>query len=326
MKFLETVRKELPATFAISKALDDPFSKGCNSLWGRIIQTIDLGEEYARPPETQETEEPGETPAELPKTQEMEELESAIIDHEKITSGDGTWEKTDEEVEGGDKTNGWGTWSQSQTEGGAGGGGWGTSGPEGGWGSTSKEYNSFGEDPESGWDIGPPQTLAILLGPTNFPLTHTTGIFEASMRRIVDLVPPLSITEGERPTSDSPAHSVEDELDRRFGKIVLGPWIGWDCGKEMILDKPAILSRSRGPVKTEDGGDQGTEGAHDPYKDNITVLVEPTILKTMIIGVGISGNWAQIVRADEEGNPISGGRDMWYMEQVTQVIPSFYLA
>jgi hypothetical protein len=46
----------------------------------------------------------------------------------------------------------------------------------------------------------------------------------------------------------------------------------------------------------------------------------------MIIGVGVSANWVQITRADENGNPVGGGRDMWYMEQVTQVIPSFYLA
>ena len=322
MKLLENIRKELPATFAISKALDDPFSKGCNSLWGRIIQTIDLGEEYAELARAQQAEEPVQDPAEPLKTQEMEELENAIIDHDKITSRDGTWGGIDEEIEGGDKANSWGTWGHPQTEGG-GGGGWGEGGAEGGWGSTTK---GFGEDPESGWNIGPPQTLTALLGPTNLPLTHTTGIFEASMRRILDLVPPLSDTGAEESAPDSPASGVEDELYRRFGKIVLGPWIGWDCGKETILDKPVILSRSRGPVKTEGEGDQVAESAHDPYKDNITVLVEPAILKTMIVGVGVSANWAQIARADEEGNPVGGGREMWYMEQVTQVIPSFYLA
>ena len=257
-------------------------------------------------------------------TQEMEVLENAIIDHDKITSREGTWTEINEEVEGGDDTNNWGTWNQPQT--GGEGGGWGSSGFEGAWGSTSKEYSTFDDDPESGWNIGPLPTLTTLLGPTNLPLTHTTGIFEASMRKIVDLIPPSSVTRAESITADSPASGVEEELDRRFGKIVLGPWIGWDCGKETILDKPTILSRSRGPVKTESENSQGAVNAHDPYRDNITVLVEPIVLDTMIIGVGISANWAQIARADEDGNPVGGGRDMWYMEQVTQVIPSFYLA
>ena len=79
-------------------------------------------------------------------------------------------------------------------------------------------------------------------------------------------------------------------------------------------------------VKTRGEGDHVAESAHDPYKDNITVLVEPAILKTTIIGAGISAIWVQIVRADEEGNPVGGGRGMWYMKQVTQVIPSFYFA
>ena len=309
MKLLEKIRRELPATFAISKALDDPFSRGCSSHWGRVIQTIDLGEEYAEPP----------------KTQDMEELENAIIDHDNITSREGAWTDIDEEIQGGDNTNDWGTWNQSET-GGEGGGGWGSSGAEGTWGSTNKEYNSFDDDPESGWNVGPPPTLTTLLGPTNLPLTHTTGIFEGSMRKIVDLIPPSSVTKAEGSIPDSPASGVEEELYRRFGKIVLGPWIGWDCGREAIHDKPTILPRSRGPVKAESENGQRAENAHDPYKDNITVLIEPASLETMIVGVGISANWVQVTRADEDGNPVGGGRDIWYMEQVTQVIPSFYLA
>lgn len=252
----------------------------------------------------------------------MEELENAIIDHEKITSRDGTWVDINEEIEGGDDTNSCGTWGEPQT-GVEGTGGWGSGSVEGGWGSSSNDHDPFGATTETGWNVGPLATLTSLLGPTNLPLTHTTGIFEGSMRKIVDLIPPSS---GESSTVDSPASGVEEELYKSFGKIVLGPWIGWDCGKETILDKPTILSRSRGPVKTGGGNEPGTENAHDPHKDNITVLVTPAILETMIVGIGIAGNWVQIVRADEDGNPIGGGRDMWYMEQVTQVIPSFYLA
>lgn len=268
------------------------------------MQTIDLGEEYAEPP----------------KSQEMEELESAIIDHEKITSGEGKWVDADGEVEGGGTTNSWGTWDQPQN---GEGGGWGSD-TAGGWGSTTKENNPFDDDPESGWNLGPVPTLTELLGPTRLPLTHTTGIFEFSMRKIVDLIPPSSIARPEGSTPDSPASAVEEVLCGRFAQVVLGPWIGWDCGKETILDKPTIPPRSRGPVKIE--GDQGKEGAHDPYKDKIIVLVGPSALETMIIGVGVSANWVQITRADDDGNPVGGGRDMWYMETVTQVIPSFYLA
>lgn len=301
------MRKELPATFAISKALDDPFSRACSSLWGRTTQTIDLGEEFAEPL----------------KTQQMEELENAIIDHDKITSREGKWVGINEEIEGGDNTDGWGTWGQPQN---VGGGGWGSSTVEGGWGSTGKENHSFDDDPESGWNLDPVPNLTEFLGPTRFPLTHTVGIFEVSMRKIVDLVPPSPMARTGDSTPDSPASGVEGDLYERFAKIVLGPWIGWECGKETTLDKPTILPRSRGPVNMEGGGDQGAGGAHDPYKDKITVLIEPSALEAMIIGMGVSANWVQITRADDDGNPVGGGRDMWYMESVTQVIPSFYLA
>ena len=192
MTLLGTARKELPATFTISKALDDPFSKGCNSLWGRTIQTIDLGEEYAEPPQPQEPE----------------ELETGIIDHEEITSRDGTWAGVDEEIEGGDNASSWGTWSKSHVA-------------EGGWGSTNKEYNSFDQDPDSGWNVDPLPALTTLLGPTSLPLTHTTGIFETSMRKILELIPPLAATRTGGSLPESPASGVEEELDRRFGKIVL---------------------------------------------------------------------------------------------------------
>jgi hypothetical protein len=271
------------------------------------MQTIDLGEDFVEPPKAQETD----------------VLEQVIIDHDKITSGEGTWAGVDEVIEGGSGTNSWGTWGQPQN---GEGGGWGSNAVEGGWGSTSKENHSFDDDPESGWNLGPVPTLTELLGPTKLPLTHTTGIFEVSMRKIVELVPPSSMVKAQSSTLDSPANVVEEELYERFAKIVLEPWIGWDCGKETILDKPTISPRSRGPVKTEDRGNQGVEGAHDPYKDNITVLVEPSALETMVIGVGVSANWVQITRADDDGDPVGGGQDIWYMESVTQVIPSFYLA
>ena len=262
----------------------------------------------------------------------MEELENAIIDHDKSTSREGTWANISEEIEGWGRSQagggGWDVgplptegegWGRSQT----GGGGWGTSVVEDGWGSTRQESNPFNDGPESGWNVGPLTTLTTLLGPTNLPLTHTTGIFEGSMRKLVDLIPP---SRAEGLTVDSSAKGVEEELDRRLGKIVLSPWIGWDCGKETNLGKPTILQRSRGIVKAGGDNDQWVENAHDPYKDNITVLVEPTILETMIVGVGIAGNWVQITRADEDGNPVGGGRDMWYLEQVIRVVPSFYLA
>lgn len=265
----------------------------------------------------------GEGHTEPPKAQDVGGLENAIIDHDKTTSREGTWGGTSEEVEGGGSADNWGTWwGQPENEEG---GGWGSDVVEGTWGSTSKENPSFGDDPGTGWNIDPMPTLTELLGPTKFPLTHTTGIFEVSMRKIVDLIPPSPIAGAEGPVPDSPASAVEEGLDQRFAKIVLGPWIGWDCGKELTLDKPTISPRSRGPVK-EGGDDREEGGAHDPYKDNITVLIEPSSLGTMIIGVGVSANWVQITRADDDGNPVGGGRDMWYMESVTQVIPSFYLA
>ena len=93
-----------------------------------------------------------------------------------------------------------------------------------------------------------PETFFPHLGPTVLPLTHSPGIVERSMRRIVSIArPPPSVAKSP-PLADGiykpNADAVEFELDRRFAKVVLAPMIDWDGRESPVYTKPAILVTS----------------------------------------------------------------------------------
>jgi hypothetical protein len=214
-----------------------------------------------------------------------------------------------------------------------------------GWGNNSAAPDPWADT----WTAPKAALLMKLLGPTVLPLTHTTGIIEQSTRRIKSimrppLVPPKSVAgegEGEDP------EGVEEELDKRFVKVVLEPWLGED---DSDIRKPIIRTSSKGQVYPGSKMEDGTivEGeipppeakVHNPLETDITLLVEPSSADLMIVGMGILATWIQIVRQDKKqgGGGGSGAgkakkkkkskskapKGYWYMEELLVTFPSFF--
>lgn len=229
---------------------------------------------------------------------------------------------------------------------------WGTDNP--GWGKSAEDPGKIAtgessawptaEDPWSAWGGSKKSTLMKLMGLTVLPLTHTTGIVEQSTRRIKSIVPPPQIPaksvsgtgDGEDP------EGVEEELEKRFAKVVLEPWVGEDNDD---IRRPIIRSTSKGAVAPgslmEDGttveGDLASESKlHNPLKSDITLLIEPRSAELMSVGMGLFATWIQVVRQEEK--KISGDaikpkkrkkgkkvpKGYWYLEELLVTFVSFY--
>lgn len=198
------------------------------------------------------------------------------------------------------------------------------------------------EDTLDEWGISDFHSLMPLLGPTALPLTHTAGIVEVSVRRISSIsLPPTTLPK--LPASDEPnADAVEADLQGRFAKVVLSPWIDWDVqGDVPDMSNPRILETSRGPVMIEGGQVSSAIGtgltkAHNPQQDDITLLIDISVLRHMSIGMGLGGTWVQLARTqDLEPDKATGKKKArskskkapntyWYLEKLEISIPSFW--
>ncbi|KAF5371187.1 hypothetical protein D9758_004216 [Tetrapyrgos nigripes] len=173
----------------------------------------------------------------------------------------------------------------------------------------------------SSWCSSEPDMLMKYLGPTLFPLTHTSGVVEESVRRIKSVIPPSESKCSPSSDSEVQAIQVEMELKRRFSKVVLSPWLGWEKpeGKVSAYNDqhiPRIQKLSRGKVIVEKGSmmfdglnekdvvieeaaaeQPGNEPKpHDPLKDDITILLEPSTAEKFKVGMGIGALWVRIAR------------------------------
>ena len=138
------------------------------------------------------------------------------------------------------------------------------------------------------------------VGPTTFPLTHTTGVREVSVRRIKRVIPPLS---------HSTEEGVESVLKTSFYRVVLSPWTGWEDSYERIHDQPRILSAPEG-------------SKHDSLSSDITILVQASVVEYLIVGMGIGGTWVELVRTASS----DVGQRLWYCEVVNRVLTSYHVA
>ncbi len=175
-----------------------------------------------------------------------------------------------------------------------------------------------------------------LLGPTAFPVTHTTGIVEQSMRRIADIIPPPKDAPPLPHAKDPSPEAVEAGLERRFTKVVLSPWLGSNTGS----DEPTILSFSRAQcsVKTTLWVMRLRLGPkpHNPWKDNITIFVSENAAKELRVGMGLGGSWIQMARQqdfesqdDKKKKKKKGKKSddrFWYMCSLMTVLTSYHLA
>lgn len=179
----------------------------------------------------------------------------------------------------------------------------------------------WGEQTEADntWGLAEPTSHVMpFLGPTVLPLTHTTGVIEQSTRRIASVrLPTLPAQKKNSERKDVggemiAAEAVEEELERRFAKMDLEPWIAWDLHPLADVRKPRLLPDSRGvailngvthigatPTSTStSAAGEDVRNSHDCFKDTITVLLDPSITEKIVVGMGIGATWIQIVRQD----------------------------
>lgn len=180
-------------------------------------------------------------------------------------------------------------------------------------------------------DVSVPWLMQIL-GPSVFPLTMTTGIVESSTRRIRDLISPGVNSGGTRAETGNgtrKASVVEEALEERFFKVVMTPWVRSASEETADFPRPVILPGSRGAVVAEmrlEGVDAGqvedVEDAWDPYRDDVTILVNGEVAEQLVVGMGVCGTWVQMVpEREDKKHP---RECYWYIESLVASFPSYY--
>ncbi|TFY67899.1 hypothetical protein EVG20_g3757, partial [Dentipellis fragilis] len=354
----EKARFELPLTHAIGKAVTDEFHDACRHCWGTRKPPFDWGDSgiFASQKDEDKDANEDEDAAEPGTKRQKTDVDSAPLDAavkaavasvvsnaaefqpilldkntvpESVAAGgwgepgSGSW---------GDAT-AWGADADDAPAAGTEGTGWGdaanTATPVA-WNADWGDGDGNGESAEemAAWNR-PPPTLVGLLGPTALPLTHEPGVVEWSTRRVVSLHPPLPPR-----LPGSGADAVEEALERHFGRVVFAPWPGWDKHEKSDIRKPVIPNTSKGAVVAEEDAEREVEAKggvrpHNPFKDEITVLVMPEIVDLLSVGMGLGAYWIEIVRQEGVSSGSKKGKKKerpryWYIEQVMHIMPSYY--
>ncbi|KAJ7056359.1 hypothetical protein C8F01DRAFT_1233934 [Mycena amicta] len=160
--------------------------------------------------------------------------------------------------------------------------------------------------------LEPPKILESLLRSTTraevVERTMRGGLVEQSMRRVVSVSVPTG--------TGTLAH------------VVLAPWLNWKpqvTGNDDQNTAPHIVSPSPSPSPSA--------LPHDMRKDDIALLVAPAAADAIKphVGMGIRGTWVRIElvpvdgvedKGEEEEEEVAG---KWYLQDVSMVIPSYWL-
>ncbi|KAF8914406.1 hypothetical protein CPB84DRAFT_1759175 [Gymnopilus junonius] len=298
LEVIEVAKKELPNTSALAKAFPDIFSRASSACWGWKAEGY-----------TVLSLEDKDIPAESMKSMVEEVKEDEPVEQTSAWGSQPSWGSSADS-----------TWASSTADG-------------DGWG-VSVIPESIPEP--SPWEVVKEDNLLSLLGPTALPLTHTTGIVEQSMRRIKAIMPlpqnppkPPPQPEG---VCEPDAAAVELDLDCHFFKVVLEPMpVNWDGGDILAFSNPKILNTSRGAVADPNAAEPAPK-AHDPFKDDVTLLMEAKseTVALLSVGMGLGGTWVQIAREGEpvkkkkKGKSKSKPVTYWYLDGLSVVTPSFW--
>jgi len=368
LEIVSIAQKELILTSKLSKELPDRFSQAAKACWGQKAEgykpsATDTDVEMAGPGsnggdlESNNKDQPTGQSAVDKFEAELKAANVQVIKVDDVLMKDGAsleiLQDNLDPVTDAVPDSVWGhsSWGESAST--LGESTWGA----GNWGTADSKVDA---DP---WavpvvDWAPPEvhSLIPLMGPTALPITHTTGIVEWSVRRIKSVTaPPDPVTFPKSPISgDVPEEdpdAVDIELERRFAKVVLEPWVGWDKEEVPHLAHPRILETSRGLVAGvvgEDGRVEVDVGAaavgpeagsikpHDPFKDDITLFVDSAALAVFSVGLGLGGTWVQMVRPQDLG--LAGSKKKkkkkskskqapqryWYVDELLMILPSYY--
>ncbi|PPR04661.1 hypothetical protein CVT24_011879 [Panaeolus cyanescens] len=218
------------------------------------------------------------------------------------------------------------------------------------------------------WPVPPGSMVDEIAKAASTPIpiqTKKRAFVERSMRRVKSIHLPGALSPPEKAVTGYVSKGVESQIVERLARIVLEPWLDWDPeGKvEPIWSKPRVQRppADTGKVDNEDDEQKDDQPVqHDPEKDEIVLLVEPDILQTVFVGMGIAGTWVQLVRVPSSplapssgparggargrgqgrgrghgrGGAGSGGQGgseprkqltWWYAEDVYMAIPSYWL-
>ncbi|KAK7470082.1 hypothetical protein VKT23_001523 [Stygiomarasmius scandens] len=383
LQYIELAAEELPKTSEIAKAIPDGLCNAfqeCFEIKRRehkmMIDQLDLNSsDDPAPPKTFELT----TDGDLETAEEMEQAfdESVEAGNIKIVNSDlglatsrsaTITEVVDEDPDGvRDATSANASEDQNKDGETA---GWGTGVAEDdSWGNVDANANGWGENENTkpagedpwntssalDWAMPEPDSLMKFLGPTVFPLTHTSGVMEWSVRKIKSIIPPPSqvkkcpvLEDGEEPDGEA----VEVELERQFPKVVLEPWIGWESPQEEPeKHKPCIQTLSRGKVVVNDGivfeGQHSEDSVapedaekveaelgikvHDALQDNIAIFLEKATAEKLKVGMGLGGLWVQLARVSDfepEGGKSKGKKASpryWFLERTTATLTSYHV-
>ncbi|KAJ7184769.1 hypothetical protein C8R46DRAFT_983906 [Mycena filopes] len=180
--------------------------------------------------------------------------------------------------------------------------------------------------------------------------------------------------------------AVERALEAAFARVVLGPWLGWDVPSASTPgvdsgagaaaeNAPRILGSSRGtvvsptslpafaslPSSTSPAATTPAPGPapqvqlgpgglkpHNPLQDDVTLLLDPAVARTLSQGMGLGATWVQLARlqdlpsspASPDAAPAPAGKAKkltkaqkerralryWYLDEQMMVLPSYWLA
>lgn len=196
-----------------------------------------------------------------------------------------------------------------------------------------------GQNTTVSWTDVKVDSLLTFLGPTQLPLTHTAGVVEFSTRKVKEIVLPEAIDS----IPDTSSAAIEQELGSRFARVVLEPWVRTSTDELLDIMRPIITSSSRGAAIKDPFADiidvsdvHSHSNAYNPCRDDLTILIDPSSVDCLHVGLGLCGTWVQMARCEDvessitpmdQGNPrvSKHPRDcFWYLEDVVSIFPSFY--